>query len=317
MAASKYRSNLSKLREKLQTLDTKKTDEDNRFWKLGKDKAGNGMAIIRFLPEIDEADMPVVKYFQHWFQNKDNGRFYKELCPTSPTSPDPRCPVCESNKGLWDGSAEDKDIAGERKRKLHYISNIYVIDDPINPENNGKVFLYKYGSTIYGRLMDKLNPKFESETPLNAFDLVEGAAFKIKGAKKAEKGKKEMYSYDGSEWMTPEDMSLRDDIDDILNQRHSLIELVDPSLFKPYDELSDLLDKVLSGKMYKRKEEINSEDDNDEADLVEALKLAQAKKAAAKKEEKKQPQPEEKNVEEDDDDSGDDDYMAKLEKLSR
>lgn len=309
----KYKSDLTKLRSKLQTLDTKKTESDNRFWKLGKDKGGNGMAIIRFLPEIDDADMPVVKYFDHWFQNKENGRWYKELCPTSPTSSDKRCPVCESNKGLWDGSEEDKAIAGERKRKLHYVSNIYVIDDPINPENNGKVFLYMYGETIYNRLMDKLNPKFESETPLNAFDLVDGAAFKLKGAKKAEKGKKEMYSYDGSEWMVVEDLTELPNIDEILEQRHSLIELVDPKLFKSYDELSELLDKTLSGKVYKRKEQIESDEDQDEKDLNEALKIAQAKKEAKKAAEKKVVKEEPK---EDDDDDVNEDFMAKLEALS-
>lgn len=315
MTASKYRSNVSKLREKLQTLETKKSENDNRYWKLGKDKGGNGMAIIRFLPEIDDGDMPVVKYFDHWFQNKDNGRWYKEMCPTSPTSGDKRCPVCESNKALWDGSEEDQAVAKERKRKLHYVSNVYIVDDPINPENNGKVFLFMYGETIYNRLMDKLNPKFDSEIPMNAFDLVEGAAFKLKGAKKAEKGKKEMYSYDGSEWLAPEDITVMDNIDEILDQRHSLIELVDPSLFKPYEELSDLLDKVLSGKVYKRKEELESDDDS-EADLKEALKVAQAKKAAKK--EKKPVVVEESEDEESlDDDDPDDAYMARLEQLAK
>jgi hypothetical protein len=197
-----------------------------------------------------------------------------------------------------------------------------VIEDPINPENNGKVFLYSYGSTIYDRLMDKLTPKFESEIAMNAFDLVEGAAFKLKGAYKTEDSKKSAqdknkeYSYAASEFLPVSDMTTMPNIDEILEQRFDLMALIDPTLFKPYDELAETLDKTLQGKSYKRKEEgADEETDEDEKDLAAALKIAQDKKAA-KKAAAKLPAPVVEEETEDEDDDINDDFMKRLEKLS-
>ena len=215
----------------------KKSYGDDRMWKPTVDKAGNGYAVIRFLPAVEGDDLPWAKYWDHFFQGP-TGQWYVEKSLTTIGKDDP---VSEMNSALWNTGIEaDKETARKRKRRLHYTSNILVVSDPENPENNGKVFLYEYGAKIFEKLMDAMQPKFADETPLNPFDMWKGANFKIKIAQVAG-----FRNYDRSEFGPAEQLAEDDKLEAIYNQEYSLKEFTDPSTFKSYDELKLKLTRVL------------------------------------------------------------------------
>ena len=214
--------------------------EDTRFWQPEVDKAGNGMAIIRFLPapaaDGDEA-LPWVRVFSHGFQGP--GGWFIDNCLTTLND---KCPVCEHNNTLWNSGIEaNKDIVRKQKCKLNYIANIYVVSDPKHPENEGKVFLYKFGKKIFDKISEAMNPQFEDETPINPFDLWKGANFKLK-IRKVEG----YQNYDKSEFEDPAPLLSDDEaLEKIWQSEYSLKELLNEKEFKSYDALKQRLDKVL------------------------------------------------------------------------
>ena len=216
----------------------KKSYGDDRMWKPTVDKAGNGYAVIRFLPAVEGDDLPWAKYWDHFFQGP-TGQWYVEKSLTTISKDDP---VSEMNSKLWNTGIEaDKDTARKRKRRLHYVSNIYVVSDPNNPENEGQVFLYTYGAKIFEKIMDSMQPKFQDETPVNPFDMWKGANFKMKIANVAG-----YRNYDRSEFANAEALNADDSVlEGIYNQQHSLNEFTDPSSFKSYSELNLKLTRVL------------------------------------------------------------------------
>ena len=214
--------------------------DDTRFWQPEVDKAGNGMAVIRFLPapaaDGDDAH-PWVRVFNHGFQGP--GGWYIENSLTTLNQKDP---VSEYNSILWNSGIEaNKEIARKQKRRLTYISNILVVSDPKNPENEGQIKLYKFGKKIFDKISEAMNPEFADETPLNPFDFWEGANFKIK-IRQVEGYR----NYDKSEFdsITPVD---GDDatLEAIWKKEYSLKEFLEPKQFKSYDTLKAKLDKVL------------------------------------------------------------------------
>ena len=214
-----------------------KSYNDDRYWKIDLDKTGNGYAVVRFLPASQGEDMPWVQYFDHGFQGP--GGWYIEKSLTTLNQKDP---VSEHNTELWNSGIEaNKDIARKQKRRLHYVSNILVVSDPTHPENEGKVFLFRYGKKIFEMLKDRMQPQFADETPLNPFDLWEGADFKIK-VRKVDG----YWNYDKSEFAAPKPLSEDDgQLEAIWNSQHSLQDVIAPSEFKSYDELKQKLDRVL------------------------------------------------------------------------
>lgn len=217
----------------------KKSYGDDREWKPTVDKAGNGYAVLRFLPAAEGQDTPWVRYWDHGFKGP-TGRWYIENSLTSIGKDDP---VSEMNSQLWNsGRDEDKETARSRKRRLHYVSNIYVVSDPSNPENEGKVFLYKYGKKIFDKIMDVMQPQFQDEKPVNPFDFWGGADFKLKirqveGYRNYDKSE----FADASEFQGGEDAKL----EAVYNTLHDLGEFVDPKNYKSYAELSKKLYEVL------------------------------------------------------------------------
>ena len=215
----------------------KKSYIDERFWKPEVDKAGNGLAVIRFLPASEGEDMPWVQVFSHSFQGP--GGWYIENSLTTLNQKDP---VGEYNSVLWNSGVEaNKEIARKQKRKLTYISNILVVKDPSNPENEGKVFLYKYGKKIFDKLNDVMNPEFEDEASINPFDLWEGANFKLKI-----RNVEGYRNYDKSEFDAQSPLFKDDEkLEKTWKSQFSLVEFVSPGNFKTYDVLKARLDKVL------------------------------------------------------------------------
>ena len=218
-------------------------DKDERLWQPTVDKAGNGFSVIRFLPESEATPTPWVRYWSHGFKGP-TGKWYIENSLTSIGQDDP---VAEANNKLWEsGDAGKKIVSGTpgnpgRKRKLHYVSNILVVSDPSNPDNEGKVFMYKYGKKIFDKLMEAMEPQFEDETPFSPFDFWEGADFKLK-IRKVEGYR----NYDKSEFATP--TALSDDdakLEGIYGQLHDLGEFTAPTNYKSYAELKAHMAKVL------------------------------------------------------------------------
>ena len=212
---------------------------DDRLWKPELDKTGNGYAVLRFLPAPEGEDIPWAKVYSHAFQGP--GGWYIENSLTTTGGKDP---VSEYNRELWNsGNESDKDVVRKQKRKLSYYANIYVVKDPTNPQNEGKVFLYKFGKKIFDKVMESMQPEFEDETPINPFDFWQGANFKLKIVKKDG-----YWNYDKSEFDSVSPLFDDDDaIEEVWKKQYPLAEFTADSNFKSYDELKTRLDAVLSG----------------------------------------------------------------------
>jgi hypothetical protein len=235
-------SSLDKLRAAMETASptegAKKSYNDDTMWKPELDKSGNGYAVVRFLPTPDGEEMPWVSYFDHGFQGP--GGWYIEKSLTTLNKQDP---VSEYNTQLWNTGIEaNKEIARKQKRRLHYVSNVYVVSDPKNPDNEGKVFKYRFGKKIFEALKEAISPAFEDEKAINPFDLRdEGANFKIK-IRKVDG----YWNYDKSEFDSPAPLFTDENkLNDIYTSVHSLSGIIAPSEFKSYEELKEKLDRVL------------------------------------------------------------------------
>ena len=218
----------------------KKSYKDDRLWKPEMDKSGNGYAVIRFLPAVDGEDLPWAKVWNHAFQGP-TGQWYIENSLTTIGQKDP---VSEHNTQLWNSGLEsDKEIARKQKRKLQYFANIYVVSDSKHPENEGKVFLYRFGKKIFDKIMEAMQPAFEDEEAINPFDFWKGANFKLK-VRKVDG----YWNYDKSEFDSVSPLLDDDDaIEAIWKKQYPLAEFTASSNFKSYDELKTRLDAVLSG----------------------------------------------------------------------
>ena len=230
-------TSLEKLVQEAEKLNKQGPGADERFWKPELDKSGNGYAVIRFLPAPDGEDLPWAKVYSHAFQGP--GGWYIENSLTTVNKKDP---VGEVNRKLWNsGLDSDKDIARKQKRKLSYYTNIQVVRDPAHPENEGKVFLYKFGKKIYDKITAAMQPEFEDETPINPFDLWEGANFKLKICKVAG-----FWNYDKSEFDSVSALDSDDaKLEAIWKEENSLTAFTNEDQFKTYEELQTRLNEVL------------------------------------------------------------------------
>ena len=232
-------SSLDNLSKELTKLNESASNpgQDDRYWKLTVDKAQNGHAVIRFLPASQGETVPWVRMWSHGFQGP--GGWYIENSLTTLGQKDP---VSEYNTKLWNSGVDsDKEVARKQKRKLQYIANIFVVSDPANPDNEGKVFLFKFGKKIFDLINDKMNPEFDDETPVNPFDLWNGCNFRLRARKVAG-----FRNYDKSEFDSQ--TALADDdaeLERIWNTQYSLEELVAPDQFKSYDELKTRFETVI------------------------------------------------------------------------
>jgi hypothetical protein len=217
----------------------KKNYGDDRIWKPTVDKAGNGYAVLRFLPAGEGQDLPWARYWDHGFKGP-TGMWYIENSLTSIGQTDP---LGELNSKLWNtGLEEDKETARKQKRRLHYVVNALVVEDPSSPQNEGKVVLYKFGKKIFDKIMDVMQPSFADEKAVNPFDFWEGANFKLK-IRQVEGYR----NYDKSEFANPSALYESDEakLETLYNSMHELSEFTDPKNYKTYDELKAKLAKVL------------------------------------------------------------------------
>lgn len=253
---SKLGSLTSKLVQEVEKMNSTNNSSDDRLWKPEVDKSGNGFAVVRFLPAPEGEEVPWAKIYTHAFQG--TGGWFIDNCLTSVGQ---QCPVCESNRELWNsGSKSNQEIVRQRKRKLSYYSNIYVVGDRNHPENEGKVFLFKYGKKIFDKISASMQPEFDDETPIDPFDFWGGANFKVKITKKDG-----YWNYDKSEFDSPTTLGDFDDevLETIWKKTHSLQEFVNPENFKSYEQLGTRLNSVLGKKSQpKQDESFSDEDDN-------------------------------------------------------
>ena len=215
-------------------------DKDaDKYWKPTVDKSGNGYAVFRFLPAAEGEDVPWVRYWDHGFQGP-GGMWYIERSLTSIGKQDP---LSEMNTVLWNsGLDSDKELVRQRKRRLHYVSNIYVVSDSANPANEGKTFMYVYGKKIFDKLTEAMQPEFPDDVPVNPFDFWGGADFKLK-IRKVEGYR----NYDRSEFGDVSEFLGGDDVklEGVYNSLYNLQEFNGESQYKTYDELKTKLARVL------------------------------------------------------------------------
>jgi hypothetical protein len=285
---------LASLRSKVQEMSSPKGSQNNnnsrnddRFWKLEVDKAGSGSAVIRFLPPKAGTAFPFVQLWSHGFQNPDNNKWFIDNCPSSLGGlPSDVCPVCADNNQLWnvdklpqkDSSA--KQLASSRKRKLSYISNILVVKDPKHPENEGKVFLYKYGKKIFEKIKDMIDPpaEFADMTPIDPYDIEEGANFKLRQIKY-----EGFPNYDKSSFDAPSSIGDEDFIAQVESQLHDLNEILDPKHFKSYEKLAERFAFVNGAAATPASKPAIDDEDHEAMPEEEPVALPKAAKTAAPK----------------------------------
>ena len=273
---SKLGSLTQKLVKEVEKMNNTNGNQDDRLWKLECDKSGNGYAVIRFLPAPNGEDLPFVKLYSHAF--KGAGGWYIE---NSLTTLGKKVHVSEFNTTLWNnGTDAGKDAARRQKRKLTYISNIYVVKDPANPENEGKVFLYKYGKKIFDKLTAAMQPEFEDEEAIDPFDFWQGANFKLKAKNVAG-----YRNYDSSEFTAVTPVLDDDDaLEGLWKKENSLSEFVGADQFKSYDDLKKRLGYVLGNKKVTQDVETVDED-NDRGEAEQLVTAAVSTPVAAASEE--------------------------------
>ena len=294
----KSAGNTNNLMDELNKISSgsKKDYTDDRFWKPTRDKSDNGYAVIRFLPSAGDETVPWVRVFNHGF--KGRGGWLIDNCPTTIGK---KCPICEANGELWNsGNEADKDTARNRKRRLSYIANIMVISDPKNPENEGKVFLYKFGKKIFDKIQEVIQPEFEDEESINPFEFWKGATFKLKIRKL-----NGFVNYDKSEFDSPSALLDGDDeaLEALWNSQYLLQEFVGADQFKSYNDLSERMSKVIGGGVSNRVAQSADEiADSDDASPVEKRPAPSAPKKAV--------------AEDTANDSDEDDALSYFEKLA-
>ncbi len=259
-------SSLEKLQKQLENTGYK-NDDDDKYWNLERDKAGNGQAVIRFLDAPKNEDITWVKVFSYGFKGP-KGKWYIENSRHSilPNYSE-EDPVAEYNRVLWNsGNEEDKEKARRFGRKVKYISNILVLKDPAHPENEGKVFLFRYGSKLKAKIDDMIKPSFDDETPVNPFNLYEGADFKLKV-----RTVDDYPNYDKSEFAEAGPIKINgkeltdDELEVIWNSEHSLLDIVDPKNFKSYEDLKKKFYSVIDERVSSSKIETLKDDETEDA----------------------------------------------------
>ena len=263
---SKLGSLTAKLVKEVEKMNNTGGNTDDRIWKLDVDKGGNGYAVIRFLPAPENEDLPFVKLYSHAFQGP--GGWYIENSLTTLGQKDP---VSEYNSLLWNNGTDlGKETARKQKRKLTYVSNIYVVKDPANPENEGRVFLFKYGKKIFDKLTAAMQPEFEDEEAIDPFDFWQGANFKLKAKNVAG-----YRNYDSSEFAAVNPLLDDDDaLESLWKKQFSLAELVASDQFKTYEELKTRLDSVLGNKKTSVPQYEVADEDNDRGAAEELVTAA-------------------------------------------
>jgi hypothetical protein len=242
-------SNIEKVAKQLQDSEKKNFEVDTRFWKAALDKAGNGSAVIRFLDAPKDEDSVFVQYYEHFFKGP-GGQSFVEMCPTSLGRD---CPVCEDNGRHWKEGEAGEAFVRERKssRQSHYITNVLVIEDPANPENEGKVFLFKYGVKLHQKIKDAIVPPFKGVEGYIPYDMYQGANFNLRITRVKGNGKDSKGYADFAQSNFDSNRGPIDGGDAVLeaiwNSQYSLKEFVDPAKFKSYEDLAKKLDKVLTG----------------------------------------------------------------------
>lgn len=239
----KSSENFDKLKSDVEKLSSGGRQADDRFWNLTVDKSGNGMAVLRFLPPKDGENRAFIKKYTHFFRG-ENSKFLAEVCPTTIGL---ECPICQENGRIWKAHPEDeaRKLIKDKKRKLEYCSNVLVLQDRANPENEGKVFLYRYGAKIFEKITQTIKPDFDDEVSFDPFNIFDGANFVLKA-----KTKDDYRNYDSSYFDKQSELYDGDEekLGEVLENIYSLEAMIDPKLIKSYEELEQQFARVTDTK---------------------------------------------------------------------
>ena len=266
---------LDKIAKAIEKQNSTNSYDDPRMWKVAADKVGNGSAVIRFLPAINDDDLPFVKLYTHGFQGP-TGKWYIENCRTTIGEADP---VVEHCNELWKGTEADKEIARKRKRKTSFYANVLVISDPANPENDGKVFIFQFGKKIMDKITDKRTPAFADIKAVNVFHPYFGATFRLRMRKVDGYANFDQSEFDAPTAITEDDEEMLG----ILSKRHDLSGIVSPDKFKSYDDLKAKMDSILNPSGRVVPTAANTMLSEDEAEFDNRAKAAQTGKVGKSK----------------------------------
>lgn len=240
-------SQTEKLLKKVEELGSYGGSDNPNVFKLETDKAGNGRAVIRFLPAPPGEEFPFVKLYNHGFQH--NGKWFIENCPTTIGKP---CELCSRNSELWNSGVDsDKDIVRNRKRKLSYYSNIFVVSNPANPELEGQVMLFRYGAKIFDKIKAAMKPEFEEDVAIDPFDFWTGADFRLRVKQVAGYANYDDSNFAAMSVLNGDDAKL----EEIWKQQHSLKEIISEDKFKSEEEFVKRLDFVLGNRSVSSEQE--------------------------------------------------------------
>jgi hypothetical protein len=275
----KKQSSLGSLTEKLlkeaEKMNSSSSTKDDRIFTVERDKAGLGLAVVRFLPPPPGEEDSFVRLYNHGFKSA-SGKWLIENCPTTIGG---QCPICSSNSTLWNSGIDaNKKIVGQRKRKLSFYSNVYIVKNPANPELEGSVMLFRYGQKIFDKILSAMKPEFEGDESIDPFDLWNGADFKIKVKTVKESSGTSYPNYDESSFMTPSALSDDDEeLENIWKKCYSLQELISSDKFKSEEDLQKRLDVVLGSSVpsvHQQEEEIEKQFKSDDLDLTKELETS-------------------------------------------
>lgn len=244
-------ASMNKFRETAENTQNE-SGSSSIYWKLTTDDALNGQAVIRFLPQQDLDQPAWVDVYTYYFKNKRTQAFYNDQASRTYGKGIPD-PVSEYNTWLWNLSDSDEVSPAEKERlqdscksraqKHQYYANILVIKDSANPENEGKVFVFRFGKKIYDKIHGQMFPKFEDDTPCVPFDMFEGKNFRL-----ISKKVNDYVNYDDSSF-TPTTSAVADtdeEIEEILSKCHDLTALVkDPAKVTTYEKKLENLKRVI------------------------------------------------------------------------
>lgn len=253
--------------------------KDDRIWKYTYLDSGKkdlktkksimySSSVIRFLPipfidirKQDEGKIsaeavlsPVVLVCRHDFKSS-NGSRYSELALKTLGQ---ECPVNEHDRPLWEAWKDagkpdnnDKKVLVGRIAKDEYYANILVVDDKAAPDNNGKVFLFKFSAAIKKMIDQAFDPSIPTNPTFDPFDPFDGAELHLTFMG-------EERSFNGWNGLVPADMSKESSwvnnpmcggdeakIEETMELAYSLQDFIDPALFKSYAVLKERLLAVL------------------------------------------------------------------------
>lgn len=223
---------------------------------------------VRLLPNVKDPSKTFFHYYSYGWNSFTTGQL---VTVVSPTTWNQRDPIAEERyRVLRNGTEKEKEKALAIKRRENWLVNVYVINDPVNADNNGKIKLLRFGRQLHKIIMDAIEGEEAAELGPRIFDLSpKGCNLRIKVEKQGD-----YPTYVSSKFSTPKEIEGLEEAEfkKIYNGAFDLESYVS---VKSYDELKTILDEHYLG----------TKDVEDAEETIQAVSTAPtpaAKKSTAK-----------------------------------